>query len=452
MNSPAHPDSPSLKPAPIHTLLMACICASLLVFGLLVDTSINNNPILSQTLPDDPQASVELPKDPRLEEALQWFTPVEILKGKKFRAEKLRAHFNHLILSLSFIIFIIGSLWIRPLWKLSQKFSGTFGIFVFVGLFFLLYWIILYPEIYYGSFALEKQYQLSNENFEQFFRHFLKIRVFSLLLWMAGFSVLVLFIKKYPQKWFLYAGICTWLALVFLTFIRPLVLDPWLYSFRPLPSGDLRENITQLCQESGINPKNILIMEASKKTTRVNAYFTGVGPSKRIVLYDNLIEKHPTAEVQIVMAHELGHWKHKHIFWGLTLALPAILLGFWGIHMTIHWIFERKPFVHWIHVEPDLRYALLLPILLGFYLILSLFIGPFGLAISRHFERQADRYALELTKNPQHFIEKQVRITKQNLGDPLPHPLFTLFFASHPSPLDRIRMAQETKHSSALPR
>jgi STE24 endopeptidase len=220
----------------------------------------------------------------------------------------------------------------------------------------------------------------------------------------------------------------------------------------------------------------VLVMDASSQGRHTNAYFTGFGSSRRVVLYDTLLKSHSgmhpeTAastvgllanpagggawlaaspvvaarkqgddEIESVVAHELGHWRYNHIVKGIALASAAGLLGFWLLSRVLLWAVRRRPFCLTSPSDPAGLPLLLLLLTLGMWLAM-----PIQNAISRMFERQADMTALELARKPDAFIAAEERLARDNLSNLAPTPFNVWMFSSHPPPVERIKTAEEWK-------
>ena len=175
-----------------------------------------------------------------------------------------------------------------------------------------------------------------------------------------------------------------------------------------------------------------------RQTNHTNAYFTGFGSTRRIVLYDNLLKKHTPAEIESILAHEIGHWRHDHIVKGLLLGTAAALLGFFLLHCVLHWAVGRAPWHLQSIADPAGLPLVLLLISLGSWAAM-----PVGNAVSRHFERQADQVSLDLARQPAAFIECERKLARDNLGNVAPSPWNVWLFSTHPPTVERIHMAEE---------
>jgi len=192
---------------------------------------------------------------------------------------------------------------------------------------------------------------------------------------------------------------------------------------------------------------DVLVVDASRQGRHTNAYFTGFGSSRRIVLYDTLLDKHLPEDLESVLAHEIGHWQHDHIVKGVALGVPAILLALWILSRMLRRAVGRKPCYL---AQPSDPAAV--PLVLLLYSASMWISAPVQNAVSRHFERQADRTALDLTENPDAFIRIERGLAKDNIGNVAPTPWNVWLFATHPSTVEAIDMANEWRRQNGKPR
>jgi len=214
------------------------------------------------------------------------------------------------------------------------------------------------------------------------------------------------------------------------------VIDPLFNTIRPLQDAALRQRVLALADHAGLAVEQVYEADASRRTKKGNAYFTGLGATKRIVLYDNLVARSDPAAVELVLAHEMGHWKHAHIWQGIGLALVGMAVLLWCGARVLAWAAEQRAF----HLFGPADVAGL-PLFLLVLFVLNLVGLPIQNAVSRHFERQADWTSLELTGNPAAFIRAEVDLARSNLADlNPPRPVVWLLY-THPPVAERIRMA-----------
>jgi STE24 endopeptidase len=184
----------------------------------------------------------------------------------------------------------------------------------------------------------------------------------------------------------------------------------------------------------GIRVSRIFQMDASRRSKHSNAYFTGIGRVKRIVLFDTLLEKLTEAEIVAVLAHEAGHWKKKHLLKGIILSQ---VLAFVGAYLT--WLFTQSDWAtNLFGVVPSSFFAKL--VIIGFlYTIVSFPLTPLMSLLTRHYEREADAYACEVGKDPEGLATALIKLARDNLSNLHPHPWYAAFYYSHPPVVDRVR-------------
>ena len=239
--------------------------------------------------------------------------------------------------------------------------------------------------------------------------------------------------RLWPAAWpVLVASAGAGLVLV-LSFVAPVVLEPLFSRFAPLADPELVERLRLLAERAGVPVREVLVCDASRRTRKLNAYVSGLGSTRRLVLFDTLLADVSLRETELVVAHELGHRRRHH-------PVKAALLGMGGMAM---FVLSAWALVHW----PGLRSAIgaagagdprILPFLLFLGSALGLLASPLAAAISRQWERQADIFSLQLTRDRQAFEATHHRLARSNLADLAPPRLAYLLWFSHPTPAERI--------------
>jgi STE24 endopeptidase len=249
-------------------------------------------------------------------------------------------------------------------------------------------------------------------------------------LFAAGGGALALaLVRRFPRGWWAPAAACVTAVGVLTIYLFPVVIDPLFNDFERLPDGKLRANVLELADRAGVDVGEVYRVDASRRTTAANAYVGGLGPTKRVVLYDNLLEDFPPAEVESVVAHELGHVKHDDVPRGLLwLALVAPAGTF--LAQQLAGSMRRGG---WERPGPEV-----LPLLALSFALVSFGVGVASNALSRRVEARADAFSIELTKDPQAHISLEHRLSVKNLGDPDPPKLLHLLFGTHPTTIERI--------------
>jgi STE24 endopeptidase len=218
------------------------------------------------------------------------------------------------------------------------------------------------------------------------------------------------------------------------SFAGPVLLDPIFNNFDPLPDGELRSSIFELADRAGVNLGEVYSVDASRRSEAVNAYVAGIGATRRIVLFDTLLEKLSAPETRLVVAHELAHVRHRDVMRGLLfsgLVSPAMVRA----------VARLAPFPTSDASQADAT----LPALALSGAVTALLTGPLARQLSRATERRADVFALELTRDPDTFIGFEQQVTRSNLADPQPPRWYSLLLATHPPALERIGAAAAFK-------
>ena len=253
----------------------------------------------------------------------------------------------------------------------------------------------------------------------------------SMVMTAVGAAILMGLIRRFPRSWFgLGAGAVVLFGAVSV-FFSPVLIDPLFNKFEPLPQGPLRSEVLALAERSDVEVGEVYRVDASRRTTGANAYVNGLGETKRVVLYDNLLRDFPPDQVRSVIAHELGHVKNRDLPRGLLwLAIVAPAGTFLIQRLT-----QR--------IDPEATAGraagpAVLPAAALSIALVSFGLGIAGNAMSRQVERAADAYTLELDQNPAALIGLQRELAIRNLSDPDPPGWLTLLFGTHPQTVDRI--------------
>lgn len=305
----------------------------------------------------------------------------------------------------------------------------VFLIFVFaIGIFSS---ILFLPVNIYTGFYLEHKYNLSNQTFLKYILENIKSILVGLVI---GVPILLLFyfiINQFGDLWWLVFASAMFLISVVLSQIFPILIMPIFYKIIPLQDEELKSRISALAKGAGIKVENVFSFDMSKNTKKANAAFTGLGKTKRIILGDTLLNDYSKDEIETVIAHELGHYKHKHILKNILFGTVTSFLTFFVISVLY------KSSLSWFGFGHITQIAAL-PLLGLWAMLVGLIQTPVGNILSRKYEYKADRYAIESTLKPQSFINTLNKLTDQNLGDRDPHPFVEWFFYSHPSIKNRI--------------
>lgn len=300
-------------------------------------------------------------------------------------------------------------------------------------------------DIYQNS--VERQYGLSIQSWGSWFWDWTKGELLSILLGIFLIWILYAIIRKSPQRWWFYFWLVSLPIVILLVFAQPVIVDPLFHKFESLQQKDpaLTASLEQMVQRAGqdIPPDRMFWMGAGEKTTELNAYVTGIGASKRIVVWDNTIAKMTTPQIVFVAGHEMGHYVLNHVWKGLAFAAAFLFIFFYLAFRTIGWLLARWGGNWGIRGVNDLAS---LPALLLLLSVFAFIANPIQSAFSRHDEHQADQYGLEvthgLTPNSSQVAAQAFQILGEvDLADPDPNPLDIFMFYSHPAIPDRVRFA-----------
>jgi STE24 endopeptidase len=216
----------------------------------------------------------------------------------------------------------------------------------------------------------------------------------------------------------------------------PMLILPLFYRVSPVPAGELRQGIAELATRAGVEVQDVRFIDASRVSSHTNAFFVGIGGRRSIYLYDTLTEGHTVPEILAVVAHEIGHWRHRHVLKGWLLGVAGLTIGL----LLLRWFLGLDAVGQVLRVRGPGDLAII-PLLWALSAGVGIVASPIESGVSRHFERQSDRASIELTGDPDTFIEMKQTLARKNRSNLLPHPAVVLWYASHPPVIDRILAA-----------
>ena len=338
-------------------------------------------------------------------------------------------------MSLAIIIFFFDSLfdhynsWVAGL-NLSFLASG----WTFFILLSLAEQVLAIPFNLFNVFKLERRYGFSTTTLRLWLFDLFKEFVISFLILSFLTCAGLWLISHSPGYWWLWFWAVIFLLSMVITYVSPYVIEPLFNKFTPLEDESLRQQIIDLTAKAGISARQVLKMDASKRTRHSNAYFTGLGKAKRIVLFDTLLQGTSHGEILAVLAHEIGHWKRRHLLKSLLVFQAASLAGLYLLFRVT----QTKLLASLFRITADTFFSrVTVAIFLGGMLVFLL--HPIMMAFTRHMEKEADRLSFELTHGTSDLISALVKLSKDNLSNPYPHPLYVAFNYSHPPVLERIQ-------------
>jgi STE24 endopeptidase len=311
-------------------------------------------------------------------------------------------------------------------------------VLVFVVLLTLLNEVAGLPLAFYGGFYLERQYELSKETLGGWLTDQAKSFAIGLALGAAAAELLYSSIRLSPERWWLTAGVAFTLVIVGLTNLAPVLLLPIFYSVKPLDRDALRARLLALAERAGARVLGAYEWGLGEKTRKANAALAGLGGTRRILVSDTMLAAFSDDEIEVVLAHEIAHHVHGDMWKAIAFESALIVGGFYLASLVLTLMAGPAG----LRGVDDVAG---LPLLLLAAGAVSLVMVPAAHAMSRGFERKADRFALSLTRNPGAFISAMRRLGAQNLAEENPSKIVQWLFHSHPPVRERIAAAQAFK-------
>lgn len=321
-------------------------------------------------------------------------------------------------------------------WDLANIWTGL----IYIGILVLMRSILSLPFSIYSTFVIEERFGFNKTTPATFIFDMIK----GLLLAVVLGGPLLIGILAFFQ----YAGALAWLYcwsvasvfVLFVQFIAPTWIMPLFNKFNPLESGELKNAILSYAQSVNFSLRDVFMMDGSKRSSKSNAFFTGFGKNKRIALFDTLIQKHTVSELVAVLAHEIGHYKKKHITQGIIISIlhMGIMFFLMSIFINQQGLFDAF-FMQNISVYAGLLFFGMLFTPIEFLLSLALN------ALSRKNEYEADRFSVETIEHSETMIDALKKLSVDNLSHLTPHPFYVVLNYSHPPILERIKTIRTLK-------
>ncbi len=356
-------------------------------------------------------------------------------RAKKYQGIHHRLFFINLAVTGSLLALLALS-------PLGDRLRGLVGPFsdpwLQLGIYFLLFsgffLIVDLPLSFYSGFTIETRFSLSNHTVKSWALDECKKSLLSFAIALLLLEVFYFLIRSFPQEWWWIAWAVYLAFTLFFSKIVPLWIIPLFYKYGPIESEGLKERVRRLGEANGLHIRNFFSLNLSRTTKKANAMFTGLGKSKRVVLADTLIQNFTEDEIETVLAHEIGHFKRKHILNGI---IRGSVISFVLFYLCARFLEARSLGAGLSAADP-----IFFPELALLVWLISVASGPFSNWISRRHEREADAFALEATGKSEAFISAFEKLGRQNLADPEPNPWIERLLYSHPSISKRIAFAR----------
>ncbi len=341
------------------------------------------------------------------------------------------------------LVFLFGGL----LGAYDRFVSAHFPSFVGGGvLFFLgLLWastLIGIPLDLYLHFRVEARHGFNRMSGRLWLSDLLKSTIISSILTTICVAALLLLVKLSPDFFWLYVWLFLCAFSLLLMFVAPLLIEPLFFRMKPLSVPGLEHEVRELGERCGVHVSRVLEMDASRRSSHSNAYFTGIGRVKRVVLFDTLLERMSDVEILAVLAHELGHWRKHHVLQRLVVSQLLLLAGLYVGQHLLDW--RGLPALVGLEQASLPARALLVVFLAS---LCAFPLTPLASYWSRRNEWQADAFATALTRNPEALASALGKLARDNLSNLHPHPLYAAFYYSHPEPAERIRALRRAGHA-----
>ncbi len=289
----------------------------------------------------------------------------------------------------------------------------------------------------YYSFRLEHKHQLSTQKIGSWLFDELKGWLVGIVLGTIVAELIYWLIRTSPQNWWLWAWGSFIVLFVVFAQLAPVILFPIFYKFVPLENDELKARLVKLSEAAGTRVRGVYEWKLSEKSKKANAALTGLGNTRRIILSDTLLQNYSEDETEAVLAHELGHHVHKHIFKSIAVQAAITFVGFWAANLVLDYS------VRSLHMFPDVSDFANIPLLALVSTVLSLLLLPAMNAFSRHNERQADDYCWKSVPSITPFVTAMQKLSQQNLSEKTPSRVVEILFHSHPAVSKRIARAQQ---------
>ncbi|PYV63239.1 MAG: hypothetical protein DMG95_07460 [Acidobacteria bacterium] len=366
--------------------------------------------------------------------------PPDTAEARRYNRIRRWLGIGEFAISLALLVVLVITGWTFKLQNLAYLGgllqSYSLALFVYV-IMLLAIGKVLGLGMDYYSFRLEHRYQLSNQKFRGWAWDEVKGFLVSAILAAILVELLYFVIRQFSQHWWLVAWVGFLGVVVLLAQLAPVVLFPIFYKFEPLQDEELKLRLVRLGERAGTRVRGVYKWHLSEKSKKANAALTGLGNTRRIILADTLLDNYSADEVEAVLAHELGHHFHKHIFKSIGVQAAVTMLGFWAANWTLHYAVERR------HIFVSLSDFANLPLLVLIFAVLSFLLMPALNAFSRFNERQADRYAFENIASVAPFISSMNKLAEQNLAERTPSRWVEWWFHSHPAVARRVAAAEQ---------
>ena len=345
---------------------------------------------------------------------------------------------NHFEIIFSTVVLLVWTLggglnWLDGLWQAQTDNALTIGVGFIISL-MILGSLIDLPFSLYRTFVIEQKFGFNKTTPKTFITDLVKnFAINDIAIGIPLIYTILYLMGTMGEYWWLYVWVLISIFIVFMSFIYPTFIAPLYNKFEPLNNQKLKNTIDNLLERTGFKSDGVFVMDGSKRSSHGNAYFTGIGKKKRIVFFDTLMESLSNTEVEATLAHELGHFHHKHIRKRMITLSAILLLSFF----LLGYLIDQDWFFHGLGVSTVSNHTALVLFTLTLP-VFSFFIAPISNALSRKHEFEADAFAAKHT-NADDLVSSLVKLYRDNAATLTPDKLYSAFHDSHPSASIRIK-------------
>ena len=360
------------------------------------------------------------------------------VQAKEYSRQRIRLAVYQLLLTLAFLTVMLFSgisIFLKDLAvSLSQNFYIQVGLYLVI--FSIVYYLLFVGLDFYGGFLLERKFSLSTQTILYWLKQSVKKWLMSLAVFLTAGEALYVFLRHFPNNWWLLATTGWFLLTVVLGKIAPVLIIPLFYKCNPLDNNVLKERLLNLCKTCGVGIKQVYEIQLSKETRKANAAVAGLGKSRRILLADTLLDNYSDDEIEATFAHELGHVCLHHVCKILTFGAVISLASFYLAYV----LFKISLGIFGFNQIYDIAAFCLLALIL---MLIGLLFIPVQNSFLRYLEKQADMFALGHIGNSHSFVSAITKLGNQNLDDPSPSKVVKILFHTHPSISERVLYASK---------
>ncbi|MEA1924179.1 MAG: M48 family metallopeptidase [Pseudomonadota bacterium] len=350
-------------------------------------------------------------------------------------ANTVLGHYSSAVsLAATLGFWFLGGFNLLDQWCRSQTDNILFSGLIFIALLLLVNTLLSLPFSIYSTFVIEERFGFNRTNWKTFVMDRIKGIFLALILGTPLLAGILWFFQNAGTLAWFYAWLVTSIFTLAIQLVAPTWIMPLFNKFTPLPEGELKEALLAYGLKVDFPLENVFVVDGSKRSCKGNAFFTGFGRRRRVALYDTLIKQHSVEELLAVLAHEIGHYKKRHI-----LTMTTISIIHQGIIFFLLGWFIKQPalyqafFMEHASIAAGLIFASLL------FTPIEMILTPLFQALSRHHEFQADAFAAQTTGQPETMINALKKLSRDNLANLTPHPLYVFLHYSHPPLLARIK-------------